>query len=98
MNEKQQKTSKNTSPNIRLSFLGSAILSDKVDRSTRDQMLLPKIRAAVARTLPQHYDTLREIAKKHGFPYNGELRRADYQALYDVVEKFGDGSEWEQVE
>jgi hypothetical protein len=79
---------------MQLNFLASSILSGKVDRAARDKILLPKIRAVVRRTLPQHYDTLKEIAKMHGFAYRGELRRTDYGALYDLVEKFGPGPEW----
>jgi hypothetical protein len=79
---------------VQLNFLASSVLSAKVDPAARDQILLPKIRAAVRRTLPQHYDALREMATKHGFPYRGELRRTDYAALYDALEKFGPGPEW----
>ena len=80
---------------IRLNFLATSILSDKVDVVAREQILLPKVRAAVARSLPQHYGTLRSIADRHGFPYRGELRRTDYGAIYDVAEKYGPGPEWE---
>lgn len=77
-----------------LNFLASAILADKVDLTARDQLLLPKIRSAVSRSLPQHYDTLRSIATKHSFAYRGELRRTDYGALYEVIDRFGPGPEW----
>lgn len=79
---------------LQLNMVATAILSNKVDRSARDQILLPNIRAAVMRLLPKHYDTLRSIVDKHGFAYAGELRRTDYGAIYDVVERFGPGPEW----
>ncbi len=79
---------------IQLNFLAAAILSGKVDAEAQEQILLPKIRSAVRRTLPQHYSALKDIAQKHGFPYRGELRRSDYGALYDVIERFGAGPEW----
>lgn len=79
---------------LQLNLVATAILSDKVDVAARDQILLPNIRAAVARSLPNHYDALRTIASKHGFNYRGELRRTDHAAIYDVAEKYGPGPEW----
>ena len=79
---------------LQLNRVAAATLSDKVDAEARDRILLPIMRSAVSRTLPQHYATLRTIADKHGFVYNGELRRADYGAVYDVVERYGPGPEW----
>lgn len=79
---------------VQLNLTASAISAGRVDPDARDNILLPRIRSAVRRTLQQHYDTLREIAEKHGFHYRGELRRSDHAALYDVVEKFGPGPEW----
>lgn len=73
-----------------LGLQSSAILSDKVDHELRDKVMLRKIREAAKRTLPLHYETLQDIAKKHQFPYTGELRRADYEAIYSVVDKFGE--------
>lgn len=77
-----------------LNRMSSLILSGKSDVQLRDDVLLPKIRAAVSRTIPQHYKTLKAIADKHGFPFNGEERRAEDSAIYSVVEKFGPGPEW----
>jgi hypothetical protein len=75
--------------------MSSAILSDKVDTEGRDNHLLPKIRAVADRTLLEHYAILQTIAAKHHFPYSGELRRADYNAIFSVVEKYGHGPDWE---
>jgi hypothetical protein len=79
---------------LQLNRVATAILSGKVDEEARDRTLLPIIRSAASRTLPDHYATLRTVADKHGFTYNGELRRTDYGAIYDVVERYGPGPEW----
>ena len=65
---------------LQLNRVATAILSGKVDKEAREQTLLPIIRSAASRTLPDHYDTLRTIADKHGFTYatdgpRGGLRR-----------------------
>lgn len=69
-------------------IVSDAILSGKVDTKTRDNTLLPSIIETVDRTLPNYYNTLRSIAKRRGFDYEGELRRANYESLYVVVEKY----------
>ena len=79
---------------VQLNFLAAAVTAGRVDPDARETILLPKIRSAVRRTLTQHYDTLRDIAQKHGFHYRGELRRSDYAALYDAVDRFGGGPDW----
>jgi hypothetical protein len=79
-----------------LNLLSAAILSDKVDPHIRDEVLLAKVRSAVRNTLPQHHETLRAIADRHGFPYSGELRRSDYSAAYGVVERFGPTPGWSE--
>ena len=76
------------------STLCSAILSDKVDASVRDNKLLAKVRDVAQRTLPKHYETLKSIAEKKGWPYQGELRRQDHEAIYAVVERFGAAPGW----
>jgi hypothetical protein len=66
-----------------------AILSGKVDDSTRDNTLVPKIRESVERTLPDFYKTLKSIADKKEIEYEGKLVRSNYESLYLVVEKYG---------
>lgn len=78
-----------------LNLLAAAILSGKVDERVRDEVLFPKVRRAAAETLPDRYATLKEVAEKHGIPYEGELRRSDYGAIYSVVERFGRGAVWD---
>ena len=72
-----------------LGLMSSAILSDKVDPALRDNVMLRKIKEATERTLPHHYEALKAIAQKYNFPYTGELRLADYEALYAVIGKYG---------
>jgi len=79
---------------MQLNQMCSAILSQKVDVLLRDEVLLPKVRDAVLRTLPDHYETLHAIAAKQDFSYSGALRRSDHGAVYAVAEKFGAGPEW----
>lgn len=81
---------------VQLNLLAAAVNAAHVERGARDTILMPKIRAAVLRTLPQHYDALREIARRQGYPYRGELRRSDYAALYEAVERFGAHDPWEE--
>lgn len=72
-----------------LNSLCAAIMSDKVDTSSRDAVLLPLVRSAAAKSLPQHYETLKSISEQYEFEYSGELRRLDHPAIYDVIEKYG---------
>lgn len=66
-----------------------AILSGKVDRNSRDNTFVPKIKETIERILPLYYEVLQNIAKKHNLQFHGELRREDYESLYLVVEKYG---------
>lgn len=72
-------------------LLADAIMSGKIDAQVRDSTLLPKLRDIANKTLSLHYEVLQTIAKKKGFDYNGELRRADYQSIFDVIDKYGTG-------
>lgn len=72
-----------------------AILSDKVDHRVRDNTLLPKIRSLATRTLPHHYEVMRAIAEKNGYDYRGELRRGDYESIFEVLEVHGSGPVWQ---
>lgn len=76
--------------------MSTAILSDKVDANSRENHLLPKIRAVADRTLSSHYGILESIAKKQGFVYSGELRRSDYNAIFSIMEKYGPSPDWDK--
>lgn len=75
-----------------------AILSDKVDRKVRDNTLVPKIRAAARETLPQFYEVMREISAKKGYDYKGELRRENYESIFEVAERFSREPAWQREE
>ena len=61
-----------------------AVLSNKVDPTSRDNSLVPGIKEAVSKSLPTFYTVLQSIAKKHGIAYLGELKRENYESLYTV--------------
>lgn len=69
-------------------FVAQSILGGSVDPRARDQTLVPKIADTITRTLPHYYMVLNNIARKKNYPYNGILKRKDYESLYEVVEKF----------
>lgn len=72
-----------------LRIASDAIMSGHVTPSARDNTLVPKIREATEKTLPEHYDVLDQIANRKGFRYDGVLDRRNYASLYSVVEKYG---------
>lgn len=65
-----------------------AVLADNVNKTAITNSIYPKVKDVVERTLPDYYNTLRELAQKEGIQYNGELKRANYEAIYTVYEKF----------
>ena len=78
----------------RLNQMSSAILGDNVDPQIRDDVLLPKVRSAVERTVPDHFNTLEAIAAKRNIQNPAELRRSDFSALYSVAEAYGPTRDW----
>lgn len=70
------------------------MLSGKVDPNIRDEIWIPKIRRVVEATLQTHYETLKVEAAKHGYPYNGELRRRDHAAIFRAAERFSATDAW----
>jgi len=71
-----------------LKIISDAILANQVDRLSRDNTLIPKIREAVEKSLPIFYETLQKIAEKNGFNYTGCLKRDNYESLYKVLERY----------
>lgn len=71
-----------------LKISSDAILSNKVDPTSRDNSLVPGIKEAVAKSLPTFYTVLESIAKKQSIAYLGELKRENYEGLYTVAEKY----------
>lgn len=56
--------------------------------TTSKESLVALARRCVDDILPLHFSTLDDLAKKRGFVWKGKLRRADFQAIYAVVERF----------
>lgn len=65
-----------------------AVLANNVDKAAITNSIYPKVKDLVERTLPDYYSTLQELAEKEGIQYNGELKRDNYEAIYQVYEKF----------
>jgi hypothetical protein len=79
-----------------LNLICSTMISGKVDHNIRDKIWMPKIKVAFEKSLPMHYDTLRNAAKKRGFPYKGELRRRDHESIFAVAEMFSASDAWQR--
>jgi hypothetical protein len=71
-----------------LKIISDAILANQVDKRSRDNTLIPKVREAVEKTLPSFYDTLTKISQKRGLNYTGCLKRENYESLYKVLERY----------
>lgn len=68
-------------------IISDSILSDNLDKTSVKNTHLPMIKDVVDRTLPNHYKTLQDIAKKNGFPYQGKLDVKNYESIYEVYSK-----------
>ena len=71
-----------------LKISSDAILSGKVDTEIRDNSLVPGIKDAVSKSLPTFYTVLQSISKKREIPYQGQLKRENYESLYAIAEKY----------
>lgn len=69
-------------------MIANAILSDKLDRVTRDETLIPSLTETAYRIIPKVYETLKSIADKNGLPYPAEFERYNYQSIFSAVEKY----------
>ncbi|MFT4090898.1 MAG: hypothetical protein QM645_09205 [Asticcacaulis sp.] len=76
------------------SLICNSMLSGLVDVNIRDNTWIPKIRVVLEKTLPYHYQTLKNASEKGGFPYTGELRRCDHESIYAAAEMFSTSSAW----
>lgn len=66
-----------------------AILSGMVDPQMRDGTFVPKLVETADKLLPHVYKTIAEIAERHGLPHTTQFDRANYQSIFDVIEKYG---------
>ena len=65
-----------------------AILSNMVDPQMRDGTFVPKLTETADKIIPAVYQKLNEIADKHGLPHTDQFDRANYQSIFEVVEKY----------
>lgn len=73
-------------------LIADAILSGRVDPVSRDETLIAELTDTAERTIPQVYDTLRDIAERNDLPYPSQFRRENYGSIYAAVEKYGRGT------
>lgn len=66
-----------------------AIMAGMIDEQSRDATFVPKLVETADLLVPKIYETLKGIADKHGLPHTDQFDRANYQSIFDVVEKFG---------
>lgn len=76
-----------------LKLVGDAILSGKIESHMRDATLLPLLEEATEKSIPAYYEALTNIAIKNDFPYEGSLKRKNYESIYSAVEKYSNVSQ-----
>lgn len=65
-----------------------AILAGTVDETAVENSHLPTVKDVVERVLPEFFDCVQNIARRNSIAYSGRLRRADYESIYVVYEKY----------
>ena len=71
-----------------LRIIADAILDGNVDPGSRDRTFVPDLVRAVQKTIPSYYETLGRIASQMGVEYGGAFQRADYESVFQAVEKY----------
>jgi len=66
----------------------TAILNNTLDAAATKNNILSKIRDVAMITLPKYYDTLKYIAKRKGFQYNGEIKKEQNKCIIKVLYKY----------
>ena len=69
-----------------LRMICDSILSGSISKVSAEMTFSKIISDAVTITLPAHYDTLKEIADKHNFPYTGKLDWGNYKSIIKVYQ------------
>lgn len=72
----------------RIKITCDAIIANKVDDDSIRNTIVPKVKEAIERSLPDFHKTLRDIADKDGIKYTGELKRENYESMYTVYEMY----------
>ncbi|AYM81037.1 hypothetical protein G6L67_07665 [Agrobacterium tumefaciens] len=65
----------------------TAVLGGSMDDGTIREISTAAVEAT-AKILPLYYETLGKMASQIGSPYDGKLKRFNYEAIYEVAEKF----------
>lgn len=71
-----------------LRLIADAILDGNIDSGSRDRTFVPDMARAIQKTIPSYYETLSKIAQQIGVEYGGSFDRADYESIFQVVEKY----------
>ena len=71
-----------------LKVICDAILTDKIDASSRDRNFVPRVTEALQKNIFEYYEVLHDIAKKCKTIYEGEFSSKNYQGIIEVVEKY----------
>jgi hypothetical protein len=69
--------------------IADAVLSDRVDATSRDNTLVPSLKETAERLIPRIYETLKDIAEKNSLPYPDDFKRENYEGIFAAVEKYG---------
>lgn len=73
-------------------MVADAILANKIDKQSRNTTFVPKLVETADKIIPKVYENLKKIAERHRLPYPDHFDRANYQSIFDVVEKYGRSS------
>lgn len=73
-------------------MVADAILANKIDPQSRDANFVPKLVETADKVIPKVYENLKKIADKHNLPYPEHFDRANYQSIFEVVEKYGENN------
>lgn len=72
-----------------LRMIADAIISNKIDKATRNNTFVPDIVEALQKNLSLYYETLQIIAVEIDHEYSGKYEPSNYQSLISVSEKYG---------
>ena len=70
-------------------MVADAILSNKIDPQSRDATFVPQLGETANKVIPKAYSNLKKIADRHELAFPEHFERANYQSIFDVVEKYG---------
>lgn len=72
----------------RITLICDAVIAKQIEQNTLRNTIIPNVKDAVERTIPDTAKTLRTIAVNQGFKYNSDFKREDYKSIYSVYEKY----------